>query len=67
MITSSSCDYSNAKIHVIGTITFPSTTGTGAAVTITNNKVTLKHCAPFIYWILEINNTQVYDAQDILI
>ena len=65
MISSSVCDYSDAYIHVKGTITVPDKAGAGAAVNNTNKKLVFKNCAPFTNCISEINNTQVDDARDI--
>ena len=42
-----------------------STADVGAAVNNTNKKVIFKNCAPFTNCIIEINNTQVDDAQDV--
>ena len=57
MLKSSLCDYSDAYVHVKGTIT--------AAANNTNKKVIFKSCAPFIICISEINNTQVENTKDI--
>ena len=63
MIRSNLCDYSDAYIHVKGTITVPNTTA-GAAVNNTNKKVIFNNCVPFTSCITEIKNTQVNDVQD---
>ena len=65
MIRSILCDYSDAYIHVKGTITVLNTAGPGVAVNNTNKKVIFKNCVPFISCISEINNREVDDAQDI--
>ena len=57
MLKSSLCDYSDAYIHVKGTITIPNTV-TAAATNNRNKKVIFKNCAPFTDWVSEINNTQ---------
>ena len=67
MLRSNLCDYSDAYLHVKGTITVPNTAGAGVAVDNTNKKVILKNSAPFTNCISEINNTEVDDAQDIVI
>ena len=59
------CDYSDASIHVKGTITVPNIAGTDAAVNNTNKKVILKNSVSFTNCISEINDIQVDDAQDI--
>ena len=64
MIRSNLCDYSDAYIHVKGTITV-SNTGTAAAPNNRNKKVIYKNCPPFIDCISEINNIQIDDAHDI--
>ena len=63
MLKSSLCDYSDAYIIVKGTITVNNTAG--AAANNTNKKVIFKSCAPFTYYISDINNTQVNNAKDI--
>ena len=65
MLESSLCDYSDAYILVIGTITVNNTTATGADANNTNKNVIFKNCAPFTNCISEINNTQVDNAKDI--
>ena len=64
MLRSNLCDYSDAYIHVKGTIKVPNTAGARAAVNNTNKKVMFKNCAPSTNRMSEINNTQVVDAQD---
>ena len=68
MINSNLLDYSDAYIHVAGTITntFPNT-GTAAAPDNRNKKVIFKDCAPFISCISEIYNTKVDDAHGIYV
>ena len=65
MLESSLCDYSDAYVLVIGTITVNNTTATGADANNTNKNVIFKNCAPFTNCISEINNTQVDNAKDI--
>ena len=65
MITSNLCNYSDAYIQFKATITVPNTAATVATVNNTNIKAIFKSCAPFINCISEINNTQIYGAQDI--
>ena len=56
------CDYSDAYVHVKGTITVNNTAATPAAASNTNKKVIFKNCAPFTICISEINNTRVDNA-----
>ena len=66
MLKSSLCDYSDAYIHVKGTISVNNTAAAGAAVNNNNNKKEIfKNCAPFTNCISEINNTQIDNAKDI--
>ena len=65
VLKSSLCDYSDAYIHVKGTITILNTEGAGAAANNSNKKVAFKNCAPFTDCISEISNTQVDNAEDI--
>ena len=65
MIRSNLCDYSNAYIHVKGTLTVPNTSAQGVAPNNRNEIVIFKHCVPFINCRSEINNIQVDDAHDI--
>ena len=64
MISLSLCDYSDAYIHVKGTITIPNT-GTVATPNNVNKKVIFKNCALFTNCISKINNTQTDFADDI--
>ena len=64
MVRSYLCDYSDAYIHVKGTITVPNT-GTAAAPNNRNTKVIFTNCAPFTNCISEINDTYLDDAHDI--
>ena len=64
VIRSDSCDYSDTYIHVKTIITVPNTAAQGAAVNNTNKKVIFKNCATFTNCVIEINNTQVDNAQD---
>ena len=63
ILKSALCDYSDAYIHVNGTITVNNTLA--AAANNTNRKVIFKNCAPFTICISAINNTQVDSAKDI--
>ena len=65
MLKSSLCDYSDAYILVMGTITVNDTTAADADANNTNKKVIFKNCAPFTNCISGINNTQVDNAKDI--
>ena len=65
MLKSSLCDYSDAYILVMGTITVNNTAAQGAAANNTNKKVIFKNCARFTNCISEINNTQIDNAKDI--
>ena len=65
MIRSNLRDYSDANIHVKGTITTPNTAATGAAANNANKKVIFKNCAPFTNCINKINDIQVDDAHHI--
>ena len=65
MIKSSLCDYSDAYIHVKGTITVNNTAAAGAGANNTNKKVIFKNCAPFTNCISKINNTDIDNAKDI--
>ena len=69
MLRSSLCDYADAYILVKGTIII---TGTGnyAAARRTDRRrknIILKNCAPFTKCISKINNTEIDNAQDIMI
>ena len=65
MIKSSLCDYSDAYIHVKGTITVNNTAAAGADKNNTNKKVRFKNCSPLTNCRSEINNTDTDDAKDI--
>ena len=65
MLTSSLCDYSDAYIHVRGTITVNNAAAADAAANNNNKKVIFKNCAPFTNCISEINNTDVDNAKDL--
>ena len=65
MIRSNLCNYSDANIHVKGTITTPNKAATGAAANNANKKVIFKNCAPFTNCISKINDIQIDDAHDI--
>ena len=64
MLKSSLCDYSDAYIHVKGTITVNNSAVAPAAANNANRKVIFKNCAPFTICISEINNKQVDNAKD---
>ena len=63
MLKSSLCDYSDAYIHVRGTITVNNTTAEGAAANNSNKKVIFKNCAPFTNSLSQINNTKLDNAK----
>ena len=63
MLKSSLCDYSDAYIHVRGTITVNNTAAEDAAANNNNKKVIFKNCAPFTNCISQINNTDLDDAK----
>ena len=65
MINSMLCNYSDAYIHLKATITVPNTAAATAPANNTNKKAIFKNCAPFTTSTSGINNTQVYDTQDI--
>ena len=65
MLKSSLCDYSDAYIHVKGTITVNNSAAASADANNTNKKVIFKNCAPFTKCISEIYNTNIDDAKDI--
>ena len=67
MLKSNLCDYADAYILVKVTITITGV-GDGDAVKRLderNKGVTFKNCAPFTKCISRINNTDIYNAQDI--
>ena len=65
MLKFSLCDYSDAYIHVRGTITVNNTAAVDANANNTHKKVIFKNCPPFTKCISDINNTNIDDAQDI--
>ena len=65
MLKSGLCDYSDAYVHVKGTITVNNTAAADADVNNTIKNVIIKNCAPFTICISEINNTLVDNAKDI--
>ena len=65
MLKSSLFDYSDAYIHVKGTITVSNTAAPDADANNTSKKVIFKTCAPFTKCTSEINNTNIDDAKDI--
>ena len=65
MIKSSLYDYSDAYIHVKGTITVDNTAAADADANNTNKKLIFKNCAPFTNCISEINNTDLDNVKDI--
>ena len=65
MLKSSLCDYSDAYVHVKGTITVNNTAAADGDANNTNRKVLFKNCSPFTNCISEINNTQIDNAKDI--
>ena len=58
MLKSSLCHYSDAYMHVKGTLTIPNMAAAGAAPNNRNENVIFKIYAPFTAFISEINNTQ---------
>ena len=64
MIRSNLCGYSDAYIHVKGSITVPNN-GTTTAPNNRNKNVIFKNCASFTNCINKIKNTQVDKAHDI--
>ena len=65
MLKSSLCDYSDAYVHVKGTVTVNNTAAADVDANNTNKKVIFKNCAPFTKCISEINNTNVDNAKDL--
>ena len=65
MLKSSLYNYSDAYIHVRGTITVNNTAAEGAAANNNNKKVVFKNCTPFTNCISEINNTDLDNAKDL--
>ena len=65
MVRSNLCNYSDAYIHVKGTVEVTNTAAQGAAPNNRKKKVIFKTFAPFISCISSINNTQVDDAHNI--
>ena len=63
MLKSSLCDYSDACIHVKGTITVNNKAAEGAASNNNNKKVMFKNWAPFTNCISQINNTDLDNAK----
>ena len=66
MLKSSLCDYSDAYIHVRGTITVHNTAAADANANDTNKQVIFKKCAPFTNCISQII-IQIYKMLNILI
>ena len=64
-LRSSLCDYTDAYIHINGTIAAINTTAQGQSSNCTNKKVIFKNCALFTKCISRINNTQVDDTHNI--
>ena len=65
MVKSSLYDYSDAHIHVKGTITVNNTAAADADANNANKKVIFKNCAPFTKCISEVNNTNVDNVKNI--
>ena len=63
MLKSSLCDYSDAYIHVRGTITVNNTAAADADANNTNKKVIFKSCAPFTNSINQVNNMDLENAK----
>ena len=68
MLRSNLCDYANAYILVKGTITITGAGNDDAAKRLDerNKGVIFKNCAPFTKCISRINNTDIDNAQDIV-
>ena len=64
MLKWSLCNFSDAYVHVRGTILIPNT-GTAAMPNNRNKKVIFKICARFTDCISEIDNSQADNARDI--
>ena len=64
MLKSGLCDYSDAYIAVMGTITVPNI-GTAVVPNNRSKEGVFKNCAPFADGISEINKTQIDNAKDI--
>ena len=70
MLRTSLCDYSNAYILAKGTITVANTEAAAAAAAAANNtnkKIIFKIVLPFTSCISRINNTQIGEAQYIVV
>ena len=69
MLRSNLCDYVDAYIPVKGTITITETGADDAAKWLDerNKGVIFKNCAPFTKCISRINNTDINNAQDIIL
>ena len=67
MLRSNLCDYAGAYILVKGTITITGAGDDDAAKRLDERKkcAIFKNCAPFTKCISRINNTDIYNAQDI--
>ena len=66
MLRSNLCDYTDAYIHVKGTITITGAEDAAARQADERDKgVIFKNCAPFTKCISRINNTDIDTAQDI--
>ena len=63
MLKFSLCDYSDAYIHVKGTIAVNNTATADANANNTNKKVIFENCAPFTNCISQINNTDLDNAK----
>ena len=67
MLRSSLCDYGDAYILVKGNLTVNNTAADGAAANNINKKVIFKNCARYTNCISKINNTQIDNAEYIVI
>ena len=63
MLRSSLCDYSDAYIIVSATKTVAEVAVSGGN---NNIEIVFKNCVPFTDFIIEISNTEIDDAKDIL-
>ena len=65
MLKSSLFNYSDAYIHVKGTITILNTAAVGEAANNDSKEVIFKSCTQFTDYRSEINNIQIDNAKDI--
>ena len=65
MLKSSLCDYSDAYTLVKGTIIVVNKAVASVATNNVNKRVIFRHCVPFTDCIREVNNAQVFNAENI--